>query len=309
MPPYHILSLDGGGIRGVLTAALLERLEAGQPGLLEEVDLIAGTSTGGILALGLASGMSPSEARQLYEGLGEKVFKDSFWDNLLDLGQARGAQYSNRYIKDELVRHFGSMTLGDLKKRVLISSFDLDNEATGFGKVRSWKPKYFHNFPGDDSDGHQRVVDVALYTSAAPTYFPVYKGFIDGGVISNNPAMCALAQALQPETGKQKLRDVRLLSVGTGYNPKFVMAVDDDWGLVQWAPHVISLMMEGSMGLADYQCRQLLHQRYLRVNPILPVPIGLDGLDQVPMMKSLAAQFDLEEARKWLKRNFKPARR
>ncbi len=309
MAPYHILSLDGGGIRGVLTAALLERLEQGYPGFLEEVDLIAGTSTGGILALGLASGMTPTQARELYERLGSHVFKDSFWDNLKDLGQARGAQYSNKYLKEELTKEFGSMKLADLQKRVIISSFDLDNEATGFGKVRSWKPKYFHNYPGDDSDGYERVVDVALRTSAAPTYFPVYQGYVDGGVISNNPSMCALAQALEPRTGKQKLSDIRLLSIGTGYNPKYVTAQDNDWGFVQWAPHIISLMMEGSMGLADYQCRQLLRDHYLRLNPVLPVPIGLDGLDQVPVMKSLAVQFDLEGARAWLKRNFKPAKK
>jgi patatin-like phospholipase/acyl hydrolase len=293
----------------VLTAALLERLEEGAPGFLEEVDLIAGTSTGGILALGLASGMTPTEARELYERLGEHVFRDSFWDNLKDFGQARGAQYSNRYIKDELRLQFGSLKLSELKKRVIISSFDLDNEATGFGKVRSWKPKYFHNFPGEDSDGHETVVDIALRTSAAPTFFPVYQGYVDGGVISNNPSMCALAQSLQPETGKQKLRDIRLLSVGTGYNPKFVIAEEEDWGFVQWAPHVISLMMEGSMGLADYQCKQLLQNHYLRINPVLPVPVGLDGLDQVPMMKSLAVQFDLQDARAWLKRNFKPQKK
>jgi hypothetical protein len=92
-------------------------------------------------------------------------------------------------------------------------------------------------------------------------------------------------------------------------NPQFLTAVDDDWGFIQWGPHVISLMMEGSMGLADYQCRQLLHNHYMRINPVLPVPIGLDGLDQVPMMKSLASQFDLEDARAWLKRNFKPAKK
>jgi len=309
MSPFHILSLDGGGIRGVLTAALLQRLEEGTPGFIEQVDLIAGTSTGGILALGLASGMTPSEARELYERLGEHVFHDSFWDNLKDIGQARGAQYSNRYIRDELQKQFGSLKLSELKKRVIVSAFDLDNEATGFGKVRSWKPKYFHNFPGEDSDGHETVVDIALRTSAAPTYFPVYQGYVDGGVISNNPSMCALAQALEPKTGKQKLRDLRLLSVGTGFNPKFVRATDEDWGLVQWAPHVISLMMEGSMGLVDYQCRQLLHERYLRINPILPVPIGLDGLDQVPTMKSLAVQYDLEDARAWLKKNFSPSRK
>ena len=309
MSPFHILSLDGGGIRGVLTASILERLEAGMPGLLNEVNLIAGTSTGGILALALASGMSPTKVREMYERLGNRVFKDSLWDNLKDLGGARGAQYSNNYLKEELTNQFGSMTLNELKTTVLISSFDLDNEATSFGKVRSWKPKYFHNFPGEDSDGHEKVVDVALYTSAAPTYFPVYHGYVDGGVVSNNPSMCALAQALESNTGKQKLQDVRILSIGTGVNPQFLTAVDDDWGFIQWGPHVISLMMEGSMGLADYQCRQLLHNHYLRINPVLPVPIGLDGLDQVPMMKSLASQFDLEDARAWLKRNFKPAKK
>jgi uncharacterized protein len=304
MSPYRILSLDGGGIRGVLTASILERLEDTIPGYINEVDLVAGTSTGGILALALASGMTPKQAREMYERLGSKVFHDSFWDNVKDLGQARGAQYSNAALKEELTNQFGSMTLNELGKRVLISSFDLDNEATGLGKVRTWKPKYFHNYPCEDSDGQQRVVDVALYTSAAPTYFPVYQGYVDGGVISNNPSMCAVAQALDPDTGGQKLSDLRVLSVGTGVNPKFLQAYDEDWGFVQWGPHVISLMMEGSMGLADYQCRQLLRKHYIRVNPVLPVPIGLDGLDQVPLMKTLASQFDLEEPRTWLKKNY-----
>ena len=92
MSPFRIVSLDGGGIRGVLTAALLERLDIEQPGFLAQVDLYAGTSTGGILALALASGLTPTEARNLYERLGAKVFKDSFWDNLKDLGQVAGAQ-------------------------------------------------------------------------------------------------------------------------------------------------------------------------------------------------------------------------
>jgi len=308
MTAFHILSLDGGGIRGVLTAALLERLEQRNPGFLSRVDLFAGTSTGGILALGLGSGMTPSEVRNLYERLGASVFSDSIWDNLVDLGQVRGAQYSNKKLKEELTNQFGSMKLSDLPYKVLISSFDLDNEATGMGKVRSWKPKYFHNFPGEDSDGHERVIDVALYTSAAPTYFPVYQGYVDGGVVSNNPSMCAVAQALEPKTGKQKLRDVRVLSVGTGFNPKYLPAQDEDWGFIQWAPHLVSLILEGSMGLADYQCRQLLGAHYCRVNPILPLQIGLDGVDQIDLMKSLASQFDLSEAVTWLKKNFRPVK-
>ena len=307
MCAFRIIALDGGGIRGVLTSALLERLEKSQPDLTSHANLIAGTSTGGILALALASGLSPTEARTLYERLGGKVFKDSLWDNLVDLGQLRGAQYNNKTLKEELTNTFGSMTLNDLKTQVVISSFDLDNEATGPGAFRSWKPKYFHNFPGTDSDGHERVVDVALYTSAAPTFFPIYRGYIDGGVISNNPSMCAVAQALHPMTGKQKLRDIRLLSIGTGFNPKYLTASNEDWGLVQWAPHLVSLMLEGSMGLADYQCKQILGNHYIRVNPVLPMEIGLDGVDKITVMNTLASQFDLNKAMTWLKRNFRPA--
>ena len=308
MSPFHIVSLDGGGIRGILTSALLERLESAQPGFLAQVDLYAGTSTGGILALALASGMTPTEARKLYERLGTKVFQDSFWDNLKDLGQLKGAQYSNGPLREELTNTFGSKILGDLPHNVLVSSFDLDNEATGMGNVRSWKAKYFHNFPGSDSDAHEKVVDVALRTSAAPTFFPIYQGYVDGGVVSNNPSMCAVAQAVEPNSGKQKLRDVRVLSLGTGTNPKYMAELDEDWGLVQWAPHLISLMLEGSVGLADYQCHQLLGSHYFRVNPVLPVEIGLDGVDQIPLMETLASQFDLSEAGAWVKRNFRAAK-
>jgi patatin-like phospholipase/acyl hydrolase len=304
---FNILTLDGGGIRGILTATLLERLEESQPGFLDSIDLIAGTSTGGILALGLASGMSPSGGRELYERLGPKVFRDSFWDNLRDLGQARGAQYSNKPLRQELESTFGGMKLNDLNKRVLISSFDLDNEEMRPNKSRFWKPKYFHNFPGEDSDGSEKVVDVALRTSAAPTFFPVYQGYIDGGVVANNPSMCAVAQALEPHTGGQRITDVRLLSVGTGYNPHFLDAQDEDWGFIQWIPHLITLFMDGAVGLADYQCKQLLGKRYHRLNVILPKPMDLDAVDEIPTMKLIANQLDLTDTKAWLKRYFKKA--
>lgn len=305
MPPYHILTLDGGGIRGVLTASLLERLEAEFPGFLTRVDLVAGTSTGGILALALAAGRSPTEARELYEKLGGAVFKDSIWDNIKDLGQIRGAQYSNVPLKSQLTNQFGNMKLGDLTKKVLISSFELDNHETTPGKMRMWKPKFFHNYPGPDSDAEESVVDVALYTSAAPTFFPVYQGYVDGGVIANNPSMCAIAQALSEDGGSQKLNNLRLLSIGTGVNPKYVEAYNADWGLAQWGTHLVSLIMEGSQGLADYQCRQALNKHYLRLNPFLPIPIGLDGLNQVPAMKDIAARQDISAVVNWLKRNFR----
>lgn len=304
MPPFRILSLDGGGIRGVLTAALLERLEAAQPGFLGKMDLIAGTSTGGILALALASGLSPTRAREMYENLGRKVFADTVLDDVRDLGVLLGSDFDNKPLKEELINQFGDKTLADLPQKVVIASFDLDNEAYSATKPRSWKPKFFHNFPGPDSDGHLKVVDVALCTSAAPTFFPVYQGFIDGGVIANNPSLCAVAQALHPGTGRQKLNDLRLISVGTGFNPKYIEATDEAWGLLKWAPSLVSLMLEGSVGLADYQCRQILGKHYIRVNPILPVPIGLERVDQIPLMKEIAVKEDLSKAVAWLKSYF-----
>jgi len=304
MSNYHILSLDGGGIRGVLIAQLLDRLEQAHPGFLSQVDLLAGTSTGGVLALGLAAGLTPRKIGRLYEESGAKVFADSLWDDVLDLGKLIGADYSNQPLKQAVLELIGGITLGDLQKRVLISSFDLDNEASGPGALRTWKPKFFHNFPGKGTDAEQRVVDVALRTSAAPTFFAIYQGFVDGGVIANNPSMCALAQALHPETGGQQLGQVTLLSIGTGLNPNFLPQRDSDWGLVKWAPHLISLMMEGSVGLADYQCRQVLGRHYLRINPTLPEPIGLERVDQIPILKEVAERENLDAAIDWIKRYY-----
>ena len=300
MARYRILSLDGGGIRGVLTATLLERLEAARPGFLEEIDLFAGTSTGGILALGLAAGVPPAEARALYEVKGLQVFADSIVDDLKDLGNSVGAQYSNGGLKEALLAQFGSKTLADLPRKVLISSYDLDNAPAALGMLRTWKAKFFHNFPGVDSDGDQLVVDVALRTSAAPSYFPTYQGYVDGGVVANNPAMCALAQALDERAARQNLRDVVLLSVGTGTYSQYLSAQDADWGWVQWAKPIIDIMLGGSMGLANFQCEQLLGKRYHRLSPMLTEPIRLDEVREVPRLKALANQVDLTETEKWL---------
>ncbi len=299
---YRILAMDGGGIRGLITAILLQRLEQAHAGFLSQFDLFAGTSTGGLLALGFAAGKSPSEARQLYEIYGAEVFRDSWMDNVRDLGSLIGAQYDLEPLRQVLKDQFGERTLGSLEKRVLISAFDLDNEKPL--PLRSWKAKFFHNFPGPDSDADQKIVDVALYTAAAPTYFPVVDGYIDGGVVAGNPSVCALAQALHPATGGQKLEDVVVLSLGTGRNPRFLEIRNADWGLAQWAPHLINLMLEGSSGLADYQCRQFLGPRYLRLDPLLSEAVSMDQVDKIPLLQEIASQVNLDEALRWVRRYF-----
>ncbi len=306
---YRILSLDGGGIRGVLSAVLLERLEAARPGLLAQVDLFAGTSTGGILALGLAAGLPPTVARNLYEVKGAQVFADSLLDDLKDIGNSVGAQYSNAGLKQALTEQFGDLTLGELPGRVVVSSFDLDNDPAQPGQLRTWKPKFFHNFPGPDSDAAERVVDVALRTSAAPTYFPTHQGYIDGGVAANNPGMCAVAQALDRRNGGQQLRNLALLSLGTGAYSQYLLAQDADWGWVQWARPIIEIMLSGNEGVADFQCACLLGERYHRLDPTLPSNYKLDDVGKVPALVAVAEAANLAPTLAWLDRAYLPAPR
>ncbi len=294
---YRILSLDGGGICGLMTVTIIDRLNKTLPGFLERVDLFAGTSTGGILALGLAAGLTPAEIAELYDAKGHEVFADTPLDNLFDLGNAVGAKYSNANLKRLLTEKLGRRTLAGLR-RVLVSSFDLDNEEQNPGMPRCWKPKFFHNFPDVENDTTERVVDVALRTSAAPTYFPIFQGYVDGGVAANNPSMCAVAQALDAGV---PLDQIVVLSLGCGQTRRYLTEQDRDWGWAQWAVPLASLMVDANVGVADYQCRKVLKKRYLRLNPDLGRDISLDSIAEIPTLKKIGREFNLKAAQTWLR--------
>jgi len=307
MGTYRILTLDGGGIRGLLTAVLLRRLEEKAPGWLTKVDLIAGTSTGGILALALARGLSPAELQKLYYEQCRVIFDDSWKDNLFDLGQIIGAQYSSRNLARVIEEFVGPVTLGELDKNVLISSFDLDNNARN-RLERSWKPKFFQNFHGKGNDRARLARDVALYTSAAPSYFPAVDGYVDGGVVANNPSMAALAQVFDERVtipNRPNLNEVRLLSVGTGKQLNYINSRRKkylDWGFAQWAQPLLEIMLDGSMGLADYQCQQLLgKQQYRRTNPVLTKSIGLDACNKMDELIRIGERHNIDKIVDWLK--------
>lgn len=302
MGRFRILSFDGGGIRGLLSARLLQRL-ADEPsigGWLDDVDLIAGTSTGGIIALGLAHGLTPAEICDFYIEKGPAIFADSFLDNIADLGNLIGAQYSSANLTRELDAVFGKTRLGDLRKKVVIPTFDLDNEGEK-DRSRRWKPKIFHNCPGPDSDARELVANVARYTTAAPTYFPTADGYIDGGVFANNPSVVALAQAISSTNGTPErvgLDDIVLVSIGTGVNLKYIAGGDLDWGLARWARPLVDILMEGVSGIADYQSRQLIGERYFRLQTELSkrVKIPLDAVNKIRSLDRIARTAPLEEA-------------
>lgn len=306
MAKYRILCLDGGGLRGLITARLLARLNTHPQvaGWLSTVDLFAGTSTGGILALGLACGKTPEEICTVYKERGGVIFDDSIWDNLRDLGKTVGADYSSKGLKAELKAVFGDLKLRDITRKVAIPTFDLDNEEVP--AKRTWKPKIFHNFQGADSDGEQLVAHIAQYTSSAPTYFPSADGYIDGGVYANNPSIVALAQAIsrrnQPAE-RAALDEVVMLSLGTGVSLTYIKGQTLDWGYAQWAQPLINVLMDGVAGISDYQARQLLDDRYHRLQIVFQPneTIALDAVDKLERMDEIARGHPLQETVDWLR--------
>ena len=291
--PHRILTLDGGGIKGIFTAVLLRRLNESVPGFLGRTHMFAGTSTGGILALALAAGKHPQQLINFYRDMGAKVFRDSWWDNLRDLKGLIGAEYDNKHLEKCLLGVFGEKKLKDVGP-VLVPSYALSNG------LRQARPRFFHNLKGSQ-DLELYCVDVALRTSAAPLLFPTHQGYIDGAVVANNPSMVALATALDPERAARNFEDVRLFSVGTGYSPYHIQGDRLDWGVLQWARPLVKLLMDGSSVMADYECRQILggHQ-YFRLNPMLPDPVGLAAVRKINDLVRWAEDVDLGEATAWL---------
>ena len=305
---YRVLSLDGGGIRGLITVILLQRLskEPGLAGWLNQVDLVAGTSTGGLLTLAIAEGLDLQVIRELYENKGRDVFDDSWLDDVIDLGTIIGAEYDNKNLARELRKMLGDSTLGQLKKHVLITTFDLDNEDKDVSK-RTWKPKLFHNLPGQGNDEATLAYKAGLYTSAAPTYFPAVDGFIDGGVYANNPSMCALAQTQDSRNAvRPPLSEVALISLGTGTSLTYIKGKNLDWGYAQWVKPLISLMLDGVGGIADYQCKQILGDRYHRLGPTFPpgTSIQMDDVKRIPDMIEFAEHAPIDSTAAWLRQNW-----
>jgi len=295
---FNILAFDGGGVRGTLQAVITSRILDANPNFLRDTDFIAGTSTGAIQALGLAAGRAPHQIEEMYTLLMERVFADRLLDDIRDLWRAYGADYDNKNLRGILREQFGDMRLGELDKRVAITAFALDSGPNS--DHRSWKLKVFHNFPGQDSDDDALVVDVALRSSAAPVYFPTYQGYIDGGVVANNPAMVAVAQALDGRSASVPLENIQLLSLGTGRSCRWVEGENHDWGAAQWAPYILFISPEGSVEMTDFQCRQILGDRYFRLNPILTDKVPLDGWERVPELVQIAREEDLVPMNRWI---------
>lgn len=262
----YVLSLDGGGIRGAATAAFLAGLERNLgTSLYDKFDMFVGTSAGGIIACAL--GVLQMSGQQLasifnYEN-GNEIMNKSVWDRIAGLKQAE-PKYDGKGKRRVLERYFGAALLTQAKKPTLVVTYDVERRVSAVLKSCSKTPI--------------SAVDATDATSAAPLYFPTVRvgqrWLIDGGVIANNPALCAYAEARRMWPDEN---DIVVLSVGTGMLIRKIPGEKSaGFGFLGWITHdLLGVVMDESV--VDYQARTLLGDKYVRVTSRLET--AKDDLD------------------------------
>jgi patatin-like phospholipase/acyl hydrolase len=291
---FRVLSLDGGGIRGVFTAQFLQHFESGPFPLHQCFELVVGTSTGGIIALALAHEKKMREVAKIYSDFADEIFPTRRFS------KARGlfsAKYDNLPLIARAKSIFGASTKFDLPScRVRIASYDLQIGA----------PKIFRGGPSDPHflDKDFLVWQIAVATSAAPMYFPTFsiaeKGvFVDGGVWANNPSLIAISEAMKLGV---PLDQIRLLSVGTGAS--IFRHEKPRSGLLSWGLDLVEMTFQSQSDGVDQLVSGLPLNHYRRVSPHLQRrEAALDSKPAVTLLKRLAGT-KYEEHREELSKKY-----
>jgi uncharacterized protein len=270
----RVLAIDGGGIRGLIPALVLTELErrAGRR-VFEMFDLIAGTSTGGILACAVCAPdpLPASELVALYEDEGPNIFERSLFQRIKSADGLLDEKYDDAALDSALGRFLEHKLLSETRPDLIVPAYDTTLPGPYFFKTTKARatPKT-DDFP---------LSVVARATSAAPTYFePVELGeraLVDGGVFAVNPAMSAFAEVLK----EADAREVVLLSLGTGQHTR-KRSFDEikDWGVARWARPILEVVFDGVSDAVDYQLDHVLGgERYWRLQTELT--LASDDLD------------------------------
>ncbi len=298
MSKINILSIDGGGIRGIIPGTILNEIELrlqkkkGDPKarLADCFDLVAGTSTGGILACGMLIPDTNGKAMytmqdvvNIYLDRGDEIFNVTTAQKIKSGFGLADEKYDNTELKEALKDKFGDVWLKDLIKPCLIPAYDTKRRESKFFNQVDAKKETAKNF---------LVREVAQATGAAPTYFEAARikselsvpyPLIDGGLFANNPAMCAYAEARTmkfPDKGidMPKAKDMFMLSIGTGSVKKsYPHNVVKDYGLAEWIKPLIDIMMSANSETVHYQLRLMFdtvvragqNPDYVRIEPTL----------------------------------------
>ena len=282
--PFRILSIDGGGICGLLPASILAEVESrflNGHSVARYFDLITGTSTGGLIAMGLASGMTGKDLREFYVDRGPFIFPSRKGV----VGAARGlfgkakrtvkTVYDADTLERELLRVFDHKLFGDAETRLCIPSFEGRHG-------EPWIYKTPHH-PDYKKDRSEKMVRIGRATSAAPTYFRSLKDLgyemIDGGLWANNPVMIGLVDALA--CFEIDRRQVQILSLGCGESS---FQVNDDrstGGMWQWRDALRGAMRAQSLNALGQAYLLVGKDQVVRLDaPESPNPIAMDDSDR-----------------------------
>jgi hypothetical protein len=290
-----ILSIDGGGIKGIIPALVLAEIErrTGKP-VCQMFDLIAGSSTGGILALLLSVRLTPTvqdrpaysaqDLYDFYDKRGKEIFSGSLWRNFSSLAGLADEKYDHGTIEKVLSDYMGNSYMGDGLAKVLVTAYDIEARSPYFFK--SWK------FPGSNTP----MAVAARATSAAPTYFEPVKvkdgcALVDGGVYSNNPAMCAYAEARRMWPDETEFV---VLSLGCGEHTRPIHYSDaKNWGLAKWAVPILNVVFDGQSDAVAYQLTQILGDNHIRIQGRLD--IASDDMDDASAANRAALKQEAEK--------------
>jgi len=270
---FKILSIDGGGINGLFSLYVLDEIEKkycipNDKLISDYFDMICGTSTGGIIALGITKNLSIRDIISMYEDNCNSIFPGhnnnsfiNFFNNIYySTSQLLGHKYDNTALKNCLVGLFKDTTMKEAKNLLCVPSFCLD---TGHNVVF----KYPHKEDGSLKYENLKMYDVGMASSAAPTYFPIYDfeasgiggHFIDGGIWANNPTCVGMTEAMKYFVGNdKKYNTADILSVGNLCNSFGVLPTNKNsfWNLTNMG-NLINTFMLGTSNNYSYIANQL----------------------------------------------------
>jgi len=329
MARFQILSLIGGGIRGAFITSLLKEFEQkqGRP-IAESFDLIAGTSTGAIIASGLALGLTAEEMHDFYVRRGKQIFSPrppykakgivrlgfpmANWVFKRKTGEGLDAAFRARFCPHALQKAFeeayGDRTLKSIEfTRLIIPSVNLSKG----------EPHVFRSLhlPKGVHDQDVKISDVVVAATAAPTYFPHRQisdnAFVDGAIWSNDPSMLAFAEAMRIQQFEKRhddkphpnTKDIHLLSIGTGRAQFSLSPPGSDAGLLYWASRVADVMGTAQVQGMHLPLKFLLGERYRHINFKMTEAWRLDAVEHITDLFRVGEE-RAEECFQWVNESF-----
>src|SRR5690606_34223909 len=286
-----ILCIDGGGIRGVYAVAILQEIEKefNQP-ISDMFDMVAGTSTGAIVAASTVMKLDMRDVQDSYIKYGKKIFTKQSTFGL------RKSVYSDRYLRHYIQEAFGEILLSDIGKPLLIPSVDITH-----GNPFVHRSNYGND---EQSDQSIKLWDAVLSSCSAPVFFPpnnINNRYlaIDGGLWANNPSLVCITEA--QHHFKKELADIQIMSIGTGLQKiDFSIETKNEWGVNTWlpfhlpsmrmTPKLLDLALHLSSESVTYHCQHLLGDNYFRINEDLGQEIPFDAPEYVDLLSKLGEQ-------------------